>query len=181
MPFRPSLTITTLLLLLHNTLSATTAQAILPLQDRQDNNSSSKKPPAWFLAGDSTTALQNEDGGGWGAGFLSFVRAPAWGTDYAVDGSTTVSFVDNGYWAAVLAAVGNSTGVYNPLVTIQVCNYPMCLRDNCSLFFFQKKKKKKKGFLFFPFRFGNVLGSRPEVWVGSWGERLLKISSKVPS
>lgn len=114
----PSSSIAALLLL---TLSATTARAA-SLQGRQHNSTSGdKKPPAWFLAGDSTTAIQNEDGGGWGAGFLSFVKSPAWGTDYAVDGSTTVSFVDNGYWAEVIDAVGNNTGDYSPFVTIQVC------------------------------------------------------------
>lgn len=102
------------------TLSATTARAA-SLQNRQHNSTSGRNPPAWFLAGDSTTAIQNEDGGGWGAGFLSFVKSPAWGTDYAVDGSTTVSFVDNGYWAEVIDAVGNNTGDYSPFVTIQVC------------------------------------------------------------
>lgn len=95
--------------------------------------------PVWFLAGDSTTALQSSSGGGWGAGFLSFLvpGSPPDGnnssvpvvesTDYAVNGATTVSFVADGYWARVLDAVGRAVGAadcavtYEPFVTIQVC------------------------------------------------------------
>lgn len=84
------------------------------------------KPPVWFLAGDSTTALQSENGGGWGAGFLSFVNTCTTSTDYAVDGATTISFVADGYWAEVLNAVGNATteGDFEPFVTIQVLPPP---------------------------------------------------------
>lgn len=99
--------------------------------------------PVWFLAGDSTTALQSNSGGGWGAGFLSFVVVPGSpdggnnnssvpvveSTDYAVNGATTASFVADGYWARVLDAVGRAVGAsdcavtYEPFVTIQVCMF----------------------------------------------------------
>lgn len=39
------------------------------------------RPPFFVLAGDSTTAVQSEGGGGWGDGFLSFLRAPAAGAN----------------------------------------------------------------------------------------------------
>lgn len=85
-------------------------------------NTTNPKPPAWFLAGDSTTAVQSSDGGGWGVGFLSFVKSPpAWGgIDYGVNGATTVSFVNGGYWAEVLNAVEENADGYEPFVTIQV-------------------------------------------------------------
>lgn len=99
--------------------------------------------PVWFLAGDSTTALQSSSGGGWGAGFLSFVvpspgnnssvPVPVESTDYAVNGATTVSFVADGYWARVLDAVGRAVGnstcavTYEPFVTIQVCVFCTCI------------------------------------------------------
>lgn len=82
----------------------------------------STKPPAFFLAGDSTTAIQSAGGGGWGVGFLSFVKSPAWGVDYGHNGATTVSFVDGGDWATVIQAVENNTESYQPFVTIQVCS-----------------------------------------------------------
>lgn len=40
---------------------------------------SPSNPPFFVLAGDSTTAVQSAGGGGWGNGFLSFLRAPAGG------------------------------------------------------------------------------------------------------
>ncbi|KAK7911232.1 hypothetical protein PG985_013713 [Apiospora marii] len=62
----------------------------------------SPKPPAFILAGDSTTAVQSAGGGGWGKGFLSFLRAPpAWGVNKGHNGATTVSFVQGGDWANV--------------------------------------------------------------------------------
>lgn len=84
------------------------------------------KPPAFFLAGDSMTAVQSSEGGGWGNGFLSFLRAPAWGTNYGHDGATTVSFVSGGDWGEVISSVEGSAADYDPFVTIMVsCEYPL--------------------------------------------------------
>lgn len=83
-------------------------------------SSCSKKPPAFFLAGDSTTAVQSSNGGGWGNGFLSFLRSPAWGINYGHNGATTVSFVNGGDWVNVIGSVKNNTETYDCYVTIQV-------------------------------------------------------------
>ncbi|ROW09247.1 hypothetical protein VPNG_05806 [Cytospora leucostoma] len=85
----------------------------------QGDNVTSARPPAFFLAGDSTTAIQSSDGGGWGVGFLSTLKTPAWGIDYGLNGATTVSFVKRGRWADVISSVQNSTADYNVYVTIQ--------------------------------------------------------------
>ncbi|KAF1917652.1 SGNH hydrolase-type esterase domain-containing protein [Ampelomyces quisqualis] len=80
----------------------------------------SAKPPAFFLAGDSTTAVQAENGGGWGDGFLNTtLKSGATGTNYGHNGATTVSFRDGGDWATVLAAAKNARSSYEPYVTIQ--------------------------------------------------------------
>ncbi|KAF3771433.1 family 12 carbohydrate esterase [Cryphonectria parasitica EP155] len=76
------------------------------------------KPPAFYLAGDSMTAVQSSGGGGWGVGFLSFLRSPATGIDYGVDGTTTVSFVEDGAWAEVIGSVNATKADYNTFVTI---------------------------------------------------------------
>lgn len=86
------------------------------------DNVTSARPPAFFLAGDSTTAVQSSNGGGWGVGFLSTLKTPAWGTDYGLNGATTVSFVKRGRWADVISSVQNSTADYDVYVTIQVSN-----------------------------------------------------------
>ncbi|KAF4920130.1 Rhamnogalacturonan acetylesterase RhgT [Colletotrichum viniferum] len=77
------------------------------------------KPPAFYLAGDSTTAKQSEGGGGWGNGFLSFLKSPATGTNYGVNGRTTVDYVSGGYWATVKKAVTDSVKDFDVYVTIQ--------------------------------------------------------------
>lgn len=41
------------------------------------------------------------------------------GINFAVDGSTTKSFVQKGYWAEVLAAIAQYKGSYDTIVTIQ--------------------------------------------------------------
>lgn len=82
--------------------------------------SCSTKPPAFFLAGDSMTAVQSAGGGGYGVGFLSFLKSPAWGTDYGKNGATTVSFVSGGYWAKVIDAVKTYSADYDPFVPIMV-------------------------------------------------------------
>jgi hypothetical protein len=87
------------------------------------------KPPAFFLAGDSTTAVQASNGGGWGNGFLSFLRSPAWGVNYGHNGATTVSFVEGGDWARVLSSVRNKTENYSCYVTIQVHSQHSLLFD----------------------------------------------------
>lgn len=86
----------------------------------RERSSCSRKPAAFFLAGDSTTAIQSTDGGGWGNGFLSFLRNGAWGVNYGHNGATTVSFVAGGDWATVVGRVRNSTCDSDVYVTIQV-------------------------------------------------------------
>jgi len=83
-----------------------------------------RKPPAFFLAGDSTTAVQSTDGGGWGNGFLSFLRNGAGGVNYGHNGATTVSFVAGGDWAAVIGRVVESKSDFDVYVTIQVRVFP---------------------------------------------------------
>lgn len=61
--------------------------------------------PAFILAGDSTTAIQSSNGGGWGNGFLSFLRGPAHGVNKGHNGATTQSFVDGGDWGVVKGLV----------------------------------------------------------------------------
>jgi hypothetical protein len=84
----------------------------------------SPKPPAFFLAGDSTTAVQSTGGGGWGNGFLSFLKSPAWGVNYGHNGATTVSFVSGGDWNTVLTRVKEAEDEFDPYVTIQVNTHP---------------------------------------------------------
>lgn len=78
------------------------------------------KPPAFFLAGDSTTAAQSWNGGGWGAGFLTTLQKGAFGINYGVNGATTVTYVNESYWATVLNSVEKYQKQYDPYVTIQV-------------------------------------------------------------
>lgn len=76
--------------------------------------------PAFILAGDSTTAVQSAGGGGWGNGFISFLRAGAWGINKGHNGATTVSFVNGGDWANVTGLVDQKTSEgYDIYVTIQ--------------------------------------------------------------
>lgn len=83
----------------------------------------STKPPAFFLAGDSMTAVQSSAGGGYGLGFLSFLKRPAWGIDYGQDGATTVSYVrggEQGNWTAVMGALEAAKGDFEVFVPIMV-------------------------------------------------------------
>lgn len=83
----------------------------------------STKPPAFFLAGDSMTAVQTSGGGGYGVGFLSFLKSPAWGIDYGQDGATTVSFKEGGKqgnWTAVIDALNGAKEDYEVFVPIMV-------------------------------------------------------------
>lgn len=93
----------------------------LPANEHNKRLLCSGKPPAFFLAGDSTTAIQSSNGGGWGNGFISFLRSPAWGVNYGHNGATTVSFVAGGNWDTVLGRVREAKGGFEPYVTIQVC------------------------------------------------------------
>ncbi|KAI0123336.1 GDSL-like Lipase/Acylhydrolase [Xylariales sp. AK1849] len=78
------------------------------------------RTPAFILAGDSTTAVQSTGGGGWGNGFLSFLKSPAWGINKGHNGATTVSFVDGGDWANVTGSVDQAIGEgFEAWVTIQ--------------------------------------------------------------
>ncbi|KAF6838000.1 GDSL-like Lipase/Acylhydrolase [Colletotrichum musicola] len=93
----------------------------------------SAKPPAFFLAGDSTTAVQAENGGGWGNGFLSFLKSPAKGTNYGRNGRTTVDYVSQGHWATVKKAVQDSVGDFDVYVTIQFGHNDQKAEKNISL------------------------------------------------
>ncbi|KAI1313346.1 SGNH hydrolase-type esterase domain-containing protein [Xylaria venustula] len=77
------------------------------------------KPPAFILAGDSTTAIQSANGGGWGTGFLSFLKTPAIGINKGHNGATTASFVSGGDWGVVEELVSNNTAAgYEVYVTV---------------------------------------------------------------
>ncbi|OBT56496.1 hypothetical protein VE04_03159 [Pseudogymnoascus sp. 24MN13] len=78
-----------------------------------------EKPAAFLLAGDSTTAVQSTGGGGWGTGFLATLTNGAVGTYDGHNGRTTVSFVDGGDWANVIADVKSKASKYDTYVTIQ--------------------------------------------------------------
>ncbi|PSR75192.1 hypothetical protein BD289DRAFT_487217, partial [Coniella lustricola] len=102
-------------------LAAMAASAASALAASTNTNTNTTKPPAFFLAGDSMTAIQSTDGGGYGNGFLSFLRAPAWGLNLGHDGATTVSFVQGGDWANLLSNVtAAAADGYQPFVTIMV-------------------------------------------------------------
>ncbi|KAF4982967.1 hypothetical protein FZEAL_1537 [Fusarium zealandicum] len=73
------------------------------------------KNPYFILTGDSTTAVK----GGWGDGFLSFLKNPAAGINVAKSGATTVSFRNGGYWATAMKELKNHVKDYEPIVTIQ--------------------------------------------------------------
>lgn len=69
------------------------------------------------------TAVQTNSGGGYGLGFLSFLKSPAWGIDYGQNGATTVSYVQGGVqgnWTAVMAALNDAKGEYEVFVPIMV-------------------------------------------------------------
>ncbi|KAK7452612.1 hypothetical protein CaCOL14_004480 [Colletotrichum acutatum] len=91
------------------------------------------KPPAFFLAGDSTTAVQSTGGGGWGNGFLSFLKKPAFGTNYGRNGRTTVDYVSQGHWATVKDAVKSNTASFDVYVTIQFGHNDQKPEKNISL------------------------------------------------
>ncbi|KAK3942487.1 SGNH hydrolase-type esterase domain-containing protein [Diplogelasinospora grovesii] len=103
------------------------------------------KPPAFFLAGDSTTAVQSSNGGGWGNGFLSFLRSPAWGMNYGHNGATTVSFVEGGDWARVLSSVWNNAENYSCYVTIQFGHNDQKPAANISLSQYQANLERMAG------------------------------------
>ncbi|OBT63684.1 hypothetical protein VE03_06178 [Pseudogymnoascus sp. 23342-1-I1] len=87
-------------------LLAGSAVSALPLKGCAD------KPAAFLLAGDSTTAVQSAGGGGWGTGFLATLTNGAVGTNYGHNGRTTVSFVEGGDWALVIADVKSKASSY---------------------------------------------------------------------
>ncbi|OLN86867.1 Rhamnogalacturonan acetylesterase RhgT 2 [Colletotrichum chlorophyti] len=91
------------------------------------------KPPAFFLAGDSTTAVQSTGGGGWGNGFLSFLKKPAFGTNYGRNGRTTVDYVSQGHWATVKKAVEDNKAKFDVYVTIQFGHNDQKPEKNISL------------------------------------------------
>lgn len=74
-----------------------------------------KKSPYFFLIGDSTVAVR----GGWGNGFLSYLKDPAEGENRGVSGSTTVSWKSSGRWASLLQGINDTKAEYEPIVTVQ--------------------------------------------------------------
>lgn len=90
-------------------------------------------PPSFVLAGDSTTAVN----GGWGTGFISFLKSPAKGTNIAKSGATTVSFVNGGYWKKVIDQVKADAATHNVIVTIQFGHNDQKEAANISLDQFQ--------------------------------------------
>ncbi|GKT43544.1 rhamnogalacturonate lyase [Colletotrichum spaethianum] len=91
------------------------------------------KPPYFLLTGDSTVAI----GGGWGDGFLSFVKSPADGKNYGKSGATTVSFRAQGIWDTVIAEVESNKNGFSPIVTIQFGHNDQKAAANISLEQFQ--------------------------------------------
>lgn len=84
------------------------------------HNPPTHEPAYFLLAGDSTTAPQNTGGGGWGNGFLNTtLRSPASGRNLGVNGRTTVSFVEDGYWADTLALAHNHSTTHSVYITLQ--------------------------------------------------------------
>ncbi|EKD19103.1 uncharacterized protein L3040_006590 [Drepanopeziza brunnea f. sp. 'multigermtubi'] len=77
------------------------------------------KPAAFFLVGDSTTAAQKGGSGGWGDGFLGTLVDGAKGTNFGDNGATTVSFVEEGFWDPVMAALKENVADFDCYVTIQ--------------------------------------------------------------
>uniref|UniRef100_L2FVZ1 Gdsl-like lipase acylhydrolase n=1 Tax=Colletotrichum fructicola (strain Nara gc5) TaxID=1213859 RepID=L2FVZ1_COLFN len=73
------------------------------------------KDPYFFLIGDSTVAVN----GGWGNGFLSYLKSPAEGENRGKSGSTTVSWKSNGRWDSLLQGINDTKTDYEPIVTVQ--------------------------------------------------------------
>lgn len=92
-------------------------------------------PASFVLAGDSTTAVN----GGWGTGFISFLKSPAKGTNIAKSGATTVSFVNGGYWKKVIDQVKADAATHNVVVTIQVSSPAGFICSDVHLGFGKKK------------------------------------------
>lgn len=90
-------------------LAAAIAEGRIANQPRAAN------PPYFVLVGDSTVAVD----GGWGDGFLSYIKDPADGINSGKSGATTVSYRADGSWDAVLEAVADNAGSFEAIVTIQ--------------------------------------------------------------
>ncbi|KAF4991198.1 hypothetical protein FDECE_14119 [Fusarium decemcellulare] len=73
------------------------------------------KPPYFILTGDSTVAVN----GGWGNGFLSYVKDPAAGINSAKGGATIPSFRSQGLWDKAIANVKSHLEDYEPILTMQ--------------------------------------------------------------
>ncbi|KAI0167827.1 SGNH hydrolase-type esterase domain-containing protein [Pestalotiopsis sp. NC0098] len=115
-------------------LSAVAMAAATPLGQQHKVFCRNDATPAFILAGDSTTAVQSTGGGGWGNGFLSFLKSPAWGINKGHNGATTVSFVAGGDWANVTGYVDSKTADgYDVYVTIQFGHNDQKAAANISL------------------------------------------------
>ncbi|ORY70452.1 SGNH hydrolase-type esterase domain-containing protein [Pseudomassariella vexata] len=95
------------------TLTLSTLSAVTAIPTAQ-SAAAAAKPPAFFLAGDSTTAIN----GGWGNGFLTTLKSPAWGVNIGKSGATTNSFVAGGYWKNVMTHVKDNVDEFDCYVTI---------------------------------------------------------------
>jgi lysophospholipase L1-like esterase len=73
------------------------------------------RPPYFVLTGDSTVAID----GGWGDGFLSFLKNTSGGVNLGKSGATTASFRGQGLWSTALNAVNSNKGTKEVIVTIQ--------------------------------------------------------------
>lgn len=73
------------------------------------------KPPYFLLIGDFTVAVL----GGWGDGFLSYLKDPAEGENRARSGTTTSSWKSNGRWNDLMEAIDAFKDDYEPVVTLQ--------------------------------------------------------------
>ncbi|KAK7409649.1 hypothetical protein QQX98_008164 [Neonectria punicea] len=96
-------------------LQALLTAAAVVSQARAAPQAKAEKPPYFILTGDSTVAVN----GGWGDGFLRYLKAPAAGINPAKSGATTVTFKANGRWEAVLKGTEDQLGDFSPIVTIQ--------------------------------------------------------------
>ncbi|KAL2833471.1 SGNH hydrolase-type esterase domain-containing protein [Aspergillus pseudoustus] len=75
----------------------------------------SSSPPYFITIGDSTVA---EDGG-WGNGFLSFVKSHAKGSNRGKPGSTTASWPADGRWDDLVENINQTVSKYDIVVTMQ--------------------------------------------------------------
>ncbi|POS69948.1 GDSL-like Lipase/Acylhydrolase [Diaporthe helianthi] len=126
-------TILSLLCLLTVVSGSPTPSVSQPENAISERAACSTRPASFVLAGDSTTAVN----GGWGTGFISFLKSPAKGTNIAKSGATTVSFVEGGYWKKVMDQVKADAATHDVIVTLQFGHNDQKEDKNISLDQFQ--------------------------------------------